>query len=540
MSGVADEKRALRTWERYGAWLWLIGAVQFVFAMLMVEFAYGCANAGGCYNAFANPISDLGSAGFAGSPSFFTYQGFQYPWPYSPLWPLFDYSVFVLGALLFTGLFFLQSMFPRSKVSRAAMFLVGLAALATAGVGVIPEDTLLAAHSAFALTALLAMALALVLMGFAFASDRGWGETWGRISLIMGSVSAAVFVLLVLPYAGILPPWAVFGPGLGLGLLERVGVAIGGLWILWLAIRTLRRGRATRSTPSMVRPGAAADPLALEGEASQRRQWEGYGAWILLLGLIQFVAAMVAGQFAYSCSNYGGCYNFISNPISDFGSAGFTTGNPAHMTYLNLSLPWPTALLWPVFNYSIMLFGTCLLAGAFLVRSAFPRTNWSGFALSLVAVGGMGAAGVGVVPEDTLLAAHATFALIAFGLAALGVLAMGIALAVDRSWGRGWTVYTLASGLVAIPVVAIFTVPSLVGVSAWAPFGSTMGYGGMERLIIVAPLLWVGVAMVYLLRRPAIPRTESFAGRGPDNHDAEPDRTLSTRELRPSNQRWPP
>lgn len=510
------ESTTQRTWERYGAWLWLIGIVQFAVVMLVVEIAFGCGNFGGCYSPWTNPISDLGSGGFVGTPSYFTYQGLQHPWPYSQLWPLFDYSIFVFGAFLYAGVFLLQSAFPRTRTARASLGLVGLAALAAAGVGVIPEDTLLDVHLGFAVITFAAAGAAVLLMAFAFDHDRSWGRGWAGFSWVAGGGSAGALFLLVVAYSGVVPEWPVYGSGFGVGGLERVILAFSGVWIFCVSLRVLHRRRTSRHP---LRYWTAAGPMVVtpaHEDAAARRRWENYGAWIVLLGLVQFVAVMVASQFAFSCGNSGGCYNIISNPISDFGSAGFATGNPSHVTYLGLSLPWPTALLWPLFNFSIMLFGVSLLAGAILVRSAFPRTNWSGFALFLLAVGGMGAAGVGIVPEDTLLAAHAYFALIAFGLAALGVLALGIALAIDRSWGRSWSAYTLASGLFALPVVVIFTVPSLVGVSAWAPYGSVLGYGGMERLILVAPLLWLGVAMVHLLARPGRRPIQSVPGHGPE------------------------
>ncbi|MFZ0699498.1 MAG: DUF998 domain-containing protein [Thermoplasmata archaeon] len=499
---VPEEARAQRTWERYGAWLWLIGVLQFVVAMIVVQLAYGCANFGGCYNALTSPISNLGSGGFAGNPAYYIYQGTQLAWPYSQLWPVFNYSIFVLGAFLFAGIFLLQSTFPKTGVSTASLVILAVAGLGAAGVGVIPEDTLFAGHISFAIVAFGGAGLAVLVMGVTLTRGR-WGRSWAAFSLIAGVFSMAAFVTFMLPSAGLLPAWPVYGSGFGYGAMERLVIAGPVIWFLLVATRILR---APASPTTAIEPSPAESPSAStfsSDRSPRRRRWENYGARIWLLGLGQFVAVMIASQFAYSCSNYGGCYNFLSNPISDLGSAGFATGNPPQITYLNHVLPWPTAVLWPVFDYSIMLFGICLLTGAFLVRSAFPRTSWSSVGLILLAIAGMGAAGVGIVPEDTLLAAHSSFAFIAFGLAVVGVLAMGVALAVGRSWGRRWTVYTLASGLFALPVMVIFSIPSLVGISAWAPYGNSFGYGAMERLIIVAPLMWIAAATIHLLRRPA-------------------------------------
>lgn len=222
------------------------------------------------------------------------------------------------------------------------------------------------------------------------------------------------------------------------------------------------------------------------------------GALLWLVGTLIFVLVMIVAELGYGCANVGGCYNPLTNPISDLGSAGFA-GNPPYSTG---TIPWPVSPLWPVFNYGIMLFGAFIVVGAFLLPRAFPQSRLATLALAIFALAGFGGAGVGVVAEDTILAIHASFALIAFAGAGVALLVVAYPLARDPRWGRGWTLYTLASGLFSVAATVVFQFPSWGLLPGWAISGAGFGYGAMERLIIVAPLLWLIVASIHVLRWP--------------------------------------
>lgn len=236
------------------------------------------------------------------------------------------------------------------------------------------------------------------------------------------------------------------------------------------------------------------------GSASFVEHESRVGGFLWLIGTLQFVVAMVITELGFGCSNVGGCYNPWTNPISDLGSAGFA-GSPASS--------WPTSPFWPLFNYSIVVFGALLVVAVFRLTRAFPPSKWTTLGLSIFGLAGFGAAGVGVVAEDTILAVHSAFALVAFAGAGLALLAIAPALTRDPRWGRGWWAYTLASGLFSIAVTLAFTIGPRVGGFAWAINGSGFGYGGMERLIIVAPLLWLILAGAHIFRWPT--RTKESA-----------------------------
>ena len=490
-STAAPGAPAESAWATYGAWLWLIGIVQFAVALFVVQAAYGCANHGGCYNVFTDPISNLGSGGFLGNPPTFPYQGVAYPWPFSYLWPVFNYSIFALGTFLFAGALLMFRAFPRSRLAEVGLGVLALSGLSAAGVGVVPEDTLLAVHSAFALITFLGAGLATLLIGISWVGHRSWSRAWSIYTIASGLFSLAWMIVLVRPSFGVLAAWPVFGGGFGYGGVERMIVVAPLVWVAVVAIRVLRRPREHGPTPSEVR-----HPLSSSS-------WEAYGALTWLLGLVSFVGVMIAAQLAYPCSNFGGCYNLLTNPISALGSAGYATGNPPYDSYLSVHFPWPVSPWWPAFNYAIVLFGIALLAGSFFVRRAFPPNGWATGAFVLLAVGGMGAAGVGVVPEDTLLDLHIAFASVAFLLAALAVIGFGAALAADRSpWGKGWTIYTFISGFFALAWVILIARPEIVGVSQWVNYGSGFGFGGLERLIVVAPFLWIALVSLRVLRHP--------------------------------------
>ncbi len=489
---AAPEVPIESVWETYGAWLWLIGIVQFAVTLFVVQAAYGCANHGGCYNLLTDPISNLGSGGFLGSPPTFSYGGVAYPWPFSYLWPVFNYSIFVLGTFLFAGALLSFRAFPRTTLAAVGIGILALSGLAAAGVGVVPEDTLLAAHAGFALLAFLGAGLATLLIGISMVGHRSWNRSWSTYTIASGLFSLAWVVLLVLPSVGILPAWPRFGGGFGYGGVERMIIVAPLVWLAIFALRVLRRPRGRGPTPSEVR------------HPSSARRWEIYGALTWLLGLLSFVLVMVAAQLAYPCSNFGGCYDPLTTPISALGSAGYATGNPPYDSYLSIHFPWPFSPWWPAFNYSIVLFGIALVAGAFFVRRAFPPNGWATAGFVLLAIGGMGAAGVGLTPEDTLLNLHIGFAAVAFLLAAVAVIAFGVALAAGRSpWGQGWTVYTLVSGLFALAWVVLLARPEIVGVAQWVNYGSGFGFGGLERLIVVAPFLWIALVCIRVLRHPS-------------------------------------
>ena len=235
-------------------------------------------------------------------------------------------------------------------------------------------------------------------------------------------------------------------------------------------------------------------------ETRLKRSMTRKAGMLWLVGTVQFILVMIIAQLAYSCSNYGGCYNALSNPISNLGSAGMANGNPAYFTYLGQHIAWPTSSLWFVFNYSIVLFGVLIIAGLFLVGYAFreglAKSIWM-VVLGLVALGVMG---VGIFPEDTLLSIHSLSALMSFVGSGISLLLVAAAMHGDRRWSAKWINYTIISGIFSLAAVVVFFFPSLGLMPQWPLWGNSFGFGGMERLISAPILLWLILIPIKLIK----------------------------------------
>lgn len=199
------------------------------------------------------------------------------------------------------------------------------------------------------------------------------------------------------------------------------------------------------------------------------------GGVILIVAVVQFVIVMAAAQLAFPCTN-GVCYNIATNPISDLGN---TMLSP----------------LWPLFNYSIMLLGALLFVGVFLISGAFRRGPLSLAGLALLAISALGSSGVGVVPENTILAIHSAFALVAFLAGGLSILLLGASMARDARWRR-FALYSIVSGLITVGVLVFFILHGM-----WVMSGSGFGFGAIERIVVAPILIWALVVGVRLAIR---------------------------------------
>lgn len=181
-----------------------------------------------------------------------------------------------------------------------------------------------------------------------------------------------------------------------------------------------------------------------------------------------FVLAMIAVQAAYPCTN-GVCYNPLTNPISDLGNTS-------------------TSPLWPVFNYTIVMFGLLTIFGILRLMGLFAtRAGVVGMALLVAAM--LGAMGVGIVPENTILPIHSLFALIAFGLSGPAAILIGYSrLNTKPSW---YPRFSILMGALTLLAFLVFVAPQFGLIPAWKIAGGSFGFGGAERLIVAPVLLWL-------------------------------------------------
>lgn len=131
-----------------------------------------------------------------------------------------------------------------------------------------------------------------------------------------------------------------------------------------------------------------------------------------------------------------------------------------------------------IFNSAIFVFGLLLLASAFLLHEAVSNRSF----LLLLAMTGLGAAGVGIFPE-TIIVLHSVCAITLFvcgGLCAI----LGF-----RIFMTPWSWFSTVLGIIALVAVV------LLGADIW--FG--LGAGGMERMIAYPLIIWAFGTGVYFM-----------------------------------------
>lgn len=143
-------------------------------------------------------------------------------------------------------------------------------------------------------------------------------------------------------------------------------------------------------------------------------------------------------------------------------------------------------------NASFILLGVIILAGAALVRRAFPPGRAAAAGLLLVALAGPGLIAVGVSPEDVNITPHAIGAGVEFVGGNLGMVILGVAMIAARRRVPP-AVYSIASGTIGLLATGLFVSEHDLGV----------GIGGMERLAVYPLPCWLIVMGVLLIFSPA-------------------------------------
>jgi hypothetical membrane protein len=209
---------------------------------------------------------------------------------------------------------------------------------------------------------------------------------------------------------------------------------------------------------------------------------------VWILAAVQFVVAMIVTQLGWSAAHP---YSLKNNYISDLGNTACGYFPSGSTTYV--CSPWHN-----VFNGSVTFLGLLVIFGALLVPTAFVARRIRTAGLALVLLAGVGAAGVGVFPENVNGTVHGLTSALAFVAGGLALLVLGVAMIGDRRWDGGYRPFSLVLGVVTLGAPALF----LTGVDLG------LGVGGMERLIVAPLLLWLVVASLHLLRlRAFAPRT---------------------------------
>jgi hypothetical membrane protein len=190
-----------------GGALFVVGSVQFVVAMGLVQLKYPH------YSDASNYISDLGNSTLS-------------PWYF-----LFNGSIIVLGVLGILGALLLRSAFNARASARAGLFFLALGSLGAILVGLFPETaTELGGniHGYVSDLTFVSIAIALTLLGFAMFGDARW-PVYGFYTLLSGIVTFVAIVGFV----------ALAGPS-SYGTWERLIVAPVLLWAIVAGAHTAR------------------------------------------------------------------------------------------------------------------------------------------------------------------------------------------------------------------------------------------------------------------------------------------------------------
>jgi hypothetical membrane protein len=207
------------------------------------------------------------------------------------------------------------------------------------------------------------------------------------------------------------------------------------------------------------------------------------GATLWVLGVAEFVIGMIVAQLAWTHPKY----SLTQNVISDLGAIHCgSLGTREVCSPLHL-----------VFNVSLVIAGLLLLAGLALVRTSLPEARATQIGVGLLVAAGIGAIGVGSLPEDYFLPGHLLSALLAFAGGNVALLCLGLSMRADARWGR-WSLYSMVSGIVGLVALGLLVARAY----EWGGFFSAWGEGGIERTVAAPIFLWLLATGIYLLRLP--------------------------------------
>ncbi len=148
-----------------GALLWIVGSVQFLLAMVVVQLAWTTP-----YDIWTNAVSDLGAVTCAENA-----MGTSYVC--SPWHVLFNASIVVLGLLLAVGTLEARARLPKGRAGMAGSVLLIVSGIGAATVGIFPEDVQGVPHSIGALLAFVGAGAAMVVYAPRCGRSRSGGPT---------------------------------------------------------------------------------------------------------------------------------------------------------------------------------------------------------------------------------------------------------------------------------------------------------------------------------------------------------------------------
>lgn len=208
----------VRRSARWGGAFFVLGSLQFIVAMLLVEFLWPSTHVSGgpypTYSPVSNYISDFGNSN------------------YTHLYWLFNSSIIVLGVLGVLGAVLIRSAFQRKTSARLGIAFLIIASIGAILVGIYPEPSPQLngnIHSLVSLITFLGSGFALFFLAFGMFRDTRWDGFRG-FTLILGLVTLVALAIYA-PYA---TNWSTAG------LVERIIVAPILLWAIVAGIHLAR------------------------------------------------------------------------------------------------------------------------------------------------------------------------------------------------------------------------------------------------------------------------------------------------------------
>jgi hypothetical membrane protein len=192
---------------RFGGLLFLLGSLQFVAAMVVVQALYPG------YTDFGNYVSDLGSS--------------HSPWAW-----LFNGSIRLLGVLGFLGTLLIRTAIPSRTSGRVGLGFLLIASVGAFLVGTFPEgSTELGGniHSVVSAVTFIGSGVGLLALGPAMLRDTRW-EGFRGYTFLSGIVTLVALALFL----------ASVYPGIGPGGMERLIIAPILLWAMVAGVHLLK------------------------------------------------------------------------------------------------------------------------------------------------------------------------------------------------------------------------------------------------------------------------------------------------------------
>jgi len=199
-------------------------------------------------------------------------------------------------------------------------------------------------------------------------------------------------------------------------------------------------------------------------------------AGIIWICAAQFFVAQIVAQSRWTTP-----FSLATNFISDLGNT--SCGLYPQVTGAYVCSPWHMLM-----NLSFLLQGAIILAGSVLARPAFSGRRWAAVVFVLLAVTGIGIAGVGLFPEDVNHGAHVISAGAQFITGNAAMMVLGVAMIRAKRW-RAFAVVSTALGITGLLATTLFA----------QGYGLGLGVAGMERIAAYTLPVWListGVLMV--------------------------------------------